>query len=211
MVQFAFPNRQHSPDAVLPSADAMPEFYILRHGETHWNVSGRMQGRLDSPLTALGREQAVRQGHILRVAGAGRLPLLCSPSGRALATAALALPGRAPMIDDRLGEIGMGNWQGLTREEIFAGRPELADDPHPFLWKFSAPGGETVAQMQTRIAEWVSERREPAIVVTHGVTSQFLRGALLGIDVAAMSGLEDCQGVVYRVAHGRQERLETGC
>ncbi|WP_176442759.1 histidine phosphatase family protein [Tropicimonas sediminicola] len=210
MVEFVSPSSQHSPDSGRPATEVMPELYILRHGETHWNLAGRMQGRLDSPLTDLGREQAERQGEILRAAGADRLPLLCSPSGRAMATAALALPGRVPVVDARLGEIGMGAWQGLTREEILADRPELADDSHPFLWKFSAPGGETVAQMQARIAEFLSERREPAIVITHGVTSQFLRGALLGIDVSAMSGLEDCQGVVYRVAQGRQDRLETG-
>ena len=46
----------------------MTEFqnlYVLRHGQTEWNAEGRHQGRLDSPLTDLGRRQAAAQGRIL--------------------------------------------------------------------------------------------------------------------------------------------------
>ncbi|MCB1411303.1 MAG: histidine phosphatase family protein, partial [Rhodobacteraceae bacterium] len=43
----------------------MPPIYILRHGQTVWNLEGRMQGSRDSSLTDLGRAQAARQGAIL--------------------------------------------------------------------------------------------------------------------------------------------------
>ena len=43
-----------------------PELYILRHGETVWNFENRMQGALNSPLTAKGEAQAANQGRILR-------------------------------------------------------------------------------------------------------------------------------------------------
>ena len=36
--------------------------YLFRHGETEWNVAGKMQGRLDSPLTERGRQQALAHG-----------------------------------------------------------------------------------------------------------------------------------------------------
>ena len=42
-----------------------PPLYILRHGETEWNASGRLQGRFDSPLTEKGRAQAAVQRMIL--------------------------------------------------------------------------------------------------------------------------------------------------
>ncbi|WP_068115539.1 histidine phosphatase family protein [Tropicimonas marinistellae] len=185
----------------------MAEFFILRHGETVWNVEGRMQGHLDSALTARGREQAVRQGAILRAAGAQGLPVQSSPSGRATETAALALPGSVCTLDDRLCEVAMGAWQGRTMREIERAWPGATDDPHPFLWKFAAPGGETLEAMQTRLAGWLAEQTASCIVVTHGVTSQLLRGALLGCDTAAMAELEDRQGVVYRVRNGMEERL----
>ena len=39
--------------------------YFVRHGETQWNMAGRLQGRSDSPLTPRGREQAARNGEAL--------------------------------------------------------------------------------------------------------------------------------------------------
>jgi broad specificity phosphatase PhoE len=185
----------------------MTDFYILRHGETVWNVEGRMQSHLDSPLTERGRTQALRQGAILREAGVEGLPVHSSPSGRVAETVALALPNARPVLDQRLAEVGMGDWQGRTLEEIGRLWPRTMDDPHPFLWKFDAPGGERLAQMQARIADWLSEQRAPVIVVTHGVTSQLLRGMLLGLDIPAMAGLEDRQGVVYRVSQAKGEEL----
>ena len=41
------------------------KIYLFRHGETQWNVVGKMQGRLDSPLTERGREQALAHGRLL--------------------------------------------------------------------------------------------------------------------------------------------------
>ncbi|WP_116130840.1 histidine phosphatase family protein [Tropicimonas sp. IMCC34043] len=181
---------------------------ILRHGETEWNVAGRMQGGLDSPLTARGRQQARDQGAILRAAGLGQLPLLVSPLGRAMQTARLALPGVAPQPDPRLAEVAMGHWQGLTRDEIAANWPEALDDPHPFRWKFRAPGGESFEQLADRLGAFAAERPGPAIVVTHGVTSQVLRGILLGMDLESMAGLEDRQGCVWHVGEGQHMALD---
>ena len=44
-----------------------PTVYYLRHGETEWNVGGRLQGRRDIPLNARGRSQAVHCGEIQHV------------------------------------------------------------------------------------------------------------------------------------------------
>jgi len=65
------------------------EICLLRHGETEWNVAGRLQGSLDSPLTPLGREQARRLGAVLaRRLGGDRVPRMqTSPLGRAQETA----------------------------------------------------------------------------------------------------------------------------
>ncbi|MEP5153979.1 phosphoglycerate mutase family protein, partial [Planktotalea sp.] len=43
-----------------------PDVYILRHGQTEWNVNARLQGRFDSDLTETGRAQAAQQGALLR-------------------------------------------------------------------------------------------------------------------------------------------------
>ena len=172
--------------------------FVLRHGETVWNVEGRMQGALDSPLTERGRAQALRQGDILRQAGAERLPLYSSPQGRALETARLALPSSQVIKDERLVEVGMGGWQGLTIAEIHRASPEVAV-PDNFMWKFLAPGGERMDQKLIRLRDFLSDVPGEAIVVTHGVTSQLLRGCVMQLDLADMAALDDPQGEVHRV------------
>ncbi|MGH6997837.1 MAG: phosphoglycerate mutase family protein, partial [Phenylobacterium sp.] len=59
--------------------------YLVRHGQTHFNAEGRMQGHLDSPLTALGRAQASAIGRLLRdlIGKADGWRLVSSPLGRA--------------------------------------------------------------------------------------------------------------------------------
>ena len=70
-----------------------PEIFVLRHGQTEWNTVGRHQGRLDSPLTEIGREQALAQSRILAnaLAGRGDVQAHCSPQGRAFDTAGIIL------------------------------------------------------------------------------------------------------------------------
>ena len=58
------------------------EIYLLRHGETLWNVEGRFQGRLDSPLTARGVQQAERCGRKLAATLGQVDAVVASPLGR---------------------------------------------------------------------------------------------------------------------------------
>jgi broad specificity phosphatase PhoE len=65
--------------------------YLVRHGKTAWNREGRIQGHLDSPLTARGIAQARRAGTRLQelLGGPHRWVLRFSPLGRARHTAAI--------------------------------------------------------------------------------------------------------------------------
>lgn len=189
-----------------------PELYVLRHGETEWNRIGRMQGALDSPLTGLGRAQAARQGEILAASGvtAASHAFRVSHLGRARATAEIALGalGAEAEIDDRLAEISLGPCNGLTRAEIARRFPGQGDDLHPFFWYDRVPGSEGFAAVEARIAAFLGGLRGPAVIVTHGVISIFLRGIVLGLDLDGMAELPGGQGVVYRVKDGVQTRLE---
>jgi broad specificity phosphatase PhoE len=79
-------------------AKPRPTVYYIRHGETDWNVGGRLQGRRDVPINARGRTQAAHCGEILRdlLARDGRNPAeldyISSPLGRATETMELARP-----------------------------------------------------------------------------------------------------------------------
>lgn len=183
----------------------LPELWVLRHGETEWNVAERLQGRLDSPLTPRGVAQAEEQGKILR---AQALPadarLLSSPSGRALRTAQIV--GRAlnrqVRQDPALMEIDLGAWQGVLLANIPEARAaaDRGDDPH--LWKFSGPGCERLEDMAARLWGVLDKLDGPAVIVTHGVTSRMLRCLATGRAPGALSDVPGGQGVVHHVHRG---------
>ena len=187
-----------------------PELWVLRHGETEWNAEERLQGLLDSPLTETGIAQAEAQGRLLAAAG---LPdgvrVLSSPAPRALRTAEIALAGLGLPIetDPRLVEIDLGQWQGLTLSELRAANPAIRKASDPHLWKFLAPGGETLGQMAGRVGALLDTLEGPTVLVTHGVTSRLLRCIVLGLPIADLTAVPGGQGVVHHIRDGQARVL----
>ncbi|MFT4743112.1 MAG: broad specificity phosphatase PhoE [Yoonia sp.] len=183
-----------------------PELYILRHGETVWNSENRMQGELNSPLTAKGEAQAASQGRILRALDLGGFSMISSPQGRAVQTAGIALGAIAQDVttDRRLREIGVGDWSGLCRDSL-----PLGDGPDAFIAQYeAAPNGEGIAAVAVRVAAFLADLKGPAVVVTHGITSRVLREIITGeVAVAASSNLGG-QGCVYHLKDGVQKLLD---
>jgi probable phosphoglycerate mutase len=87
-------------------------FYYLRHGETDWNVDGRMQGHTDVPLNANGLAQAARARDML--AGLEIATICTSPLSRARRTAEIVNEkhGRELVVIDELAECGFGPYEG---------------------------------------------------------------------------------------------------
>ena len=182
-----------------------PELWVLRHGETEWNAEERLQGHLDSALTPTGLAQARAQGDILARAGVPKdARVLSSPSPRALRTAEIAVNALGLPIetDPRLMEIDLGQWQGMTLAELRAANPSIRAAPDPHLWKFLAPGGETLGQMAARVEALLDELTGPSVLVTHGVTSRLLRCIVLGRASADLSSVPGGQGVVHHLRDG---------
>lgn len=180
----------------------LPEIYVLRHGQTEWNAAGRMQGRLNSPLTETGRMQARAQQEILKsVADGGDFDFYCSPLGRTRETAAIAFDGlNAPVcFDGRLVEVSVGALEGLTMTDMQAQWPDILENHGPQNWHFFAPGGESFDDICGRVESWLNDLSGPAIVVTHGITSRVIRGLALGLDMNSLAELPGGQGVVYSV------------
>lgn len=196
----------------LGAMGVYPELYVLRHGETVWNAEGRMQGTLDSPLTERGCAQARRQGEILASLGLGGVThrFFVSPQGRARQTAGIVLGplGVVPTLDARLREIGLGAYEGLTHADIERRFPGAYDQQDAFLWYDTVPGGEGFAALAERVAGFLSDLDGPAVVIAHGMLSKFLRGAVLGLDLAATGALPGGQGVVYHLKDGAHRRLD---
>lgn len=124
--------------------------YIARHGETLWNTERRMQGHLDSPLSALGVEQALALAarmHELQPAA-----LYSSDLGRALRTAEIIAGscGLEPRVDEQLRERHLGIFQSLTWAEIERRYPEAWQRFAGGNPDFVIPGGESARQRYER-------------------------------------------------------------
>ena len=186
-----------------------PELYILRHGETEWNAQGRMQGALNSPLTANGRAQAARQAEIMQSIDLTGFDVMSSPQGRAFETAAIALARHVAHVhtDHRLAEITVGEWSGRIRSEL-APAGEFQETPDGALELYErAPGGEGFAALEQRCQSFLADLSGPAVLITHGITSRMLRATVLGMGIAGLGEMPGGQGVVYHLKNGVQKRL----
>jgi broad specificity phosphatase PhoE len=184
--------------------------YFVRHGETDWNRARRYQGQRDIPLNPTGRVQAQRNGQVLaEVLGAGTAALdyIASPLSRARETMEiirqeLTLPRLGYRTDDRLLEIHYGHWQGRLWEELPDADPEgyaarLADP-----WGWQPTGGESYRMLSERVARWVAEITNDAVVVSHGGVSKVLRGLILQLGIAEIASLDVPQDKVLQVTAG---------
>lgn len=188
---------------------AFPPVYILRHGQTVWNAEHRIQGALDSALTAQGRAQAAAQNSILARRDLSGITAFCSPQGRAFHTASIALDGLCARIqtDARLAEIGVGQWTGMLRDDLVIDRPVDESDESALDLYERAPGGEGFAALRRRCVSFLAELPGPSVLVTHGITSRMLRLVLLNRDTSEIALLPGGQGVVFYLENGVQTKL----
>ena len=185
-----------------------PTIYYIRHGETAWNAEGRFQGSQDIPLNDLGRTQAVTAGGILAdlLARDGReassMPFVASPLGRARLTmelmrGTLKLPPDQYAVDDRLREIGYGQWEGLTLPEMKLHDAATFASRDQDKWGVAAPSGESYASVTLRMREWFDSLLVDTVAVAHGGT---MRALMVALGIAAPLEAAETpigQGVVY--------------
>lgn len=161
--------------------------YLVRHGETVFNVAGRHHGWIDCPLTQLGRLQARDAGQVLvGLVGAANAAMFISPLGRAVTTAAIisqeAIFLPSATVDADLREIGMGSAEGLTELEIAQRWPERQRTTQHHM-SFEAPDGETLIELGNRLSRAldriVSSPAAVKVVVSHGVAGRVLQALYL--------------------------------
>ncbi|HEY3513274.1 histidine phosphatase family protein [Kribbella sp. NPDC051137] len=182
--------------------------YLARHGQTEWNVAGRRQGRLDSPLTPAGVEQANRNSRLL--SGEGIDAVFTSPLGRAHRTATIIareLSLAVQVIDD-LAEIDHGLWSGLGTTEIDARWPGQRAVREQDKYAFRFPQGESYADGEVRAGRVLAEIEQLGVrrplLVSHEMIGRML---LRQLGVPEALDTRQPSDVVYRVRAGVVERL----
>ena len=156
----------------------MTKFIIVRHGQSKANKEGYLVGNMEAPLSELGEKQAKAVSEYILKAYKVDV-IYSSPLSRAINTIkgvadALNLPINT---EDKLTEFNFGKWEGLTLEEIKNefddGYSKWAKDPGVFV----PNGGESMAQLQTRVVEKLKEigKKEDGKTVLIGSHSSVIR------------------------------------
>jgi probable phosphoglycerate mutase len=202
------------PTRITGLANDVPvEFFLARHGQTEWNVRGRRQGQLDSPLTPDGVAQAHHIGELL--ADQRIDSVFASPLGRALTTATIcATRLRVPVITmPTLAEIDHGAWAGLTDPQIAEEYPEQYGHRNTDKYHFQFPGGESYANADQRALAAlvaIADRhvRRP-LVVSHEMIGRLLRRHLLGLTPSEALAWNHPHGVVFRIRYHEAKTTPT--
>lgn len=168
----------------------MPVLLLVRHGETAWNAERRWQGHHDAPLNDVGRAEAQAVAARVALDRPGALYSSDLPRARETAEEVAQRSGLDPVFDARWREVDVGEWLGLTPEEV------QASDPEGYRrWLAGGTGwsqGETYAQMAARglaAAQEIVARhagsKAPIVCVTHGGVVRALVLQVLGLPLDA--------------------------
>ena len=163
---------------------------VVRHGQTDWNATNRLQGRTDIALNETGRLQAKQNGQRM-AAFLSHLNedltdwhFVASPLKRTRETIeilrqALGLERDGYDISEQLIELHYGAWEGRTWQDLRQDVPELIKDRFAHPWQMVAPGGgESHDEMRTRVVDWMQNLPQKTIAVTHTGPLRIVRGAI---------------------------------
>ena len=168
----------------------MTYLLLIRHGETDWNNEGRVQGHTDTPLNANG----IAQAHQLaaRIASEESFVVMyASPLARARVTAEIIARqcGTAPILDDRLKEQCLGEFEGMTGAEFEQRFPDALAAWRADPLRSPLPGQEQRDAFQRRVQSFLDDLRARyadgarAAIVTHGGTIGMMLATLIGLDI----------------------------
>ncbi|TFV51914.1 bifunctional RNase H/acid phosphatase [Blastococcus sp. TF02A-35] len=184
-------------DDVQPTPDPAPVTttvtHLLRHGQTEHTPERRFSGRNDLPLSRTGRAEAEAAAH--RLAGLGIEAVIASPLRRTRETAeaVAAVLGLPVELDEDLVELDFGDLEGLSADEARQKFP-LAVRRFMSDVRVAAPGGESVADVSTRVA-----RARERVLTRHAGRTVLLVSHVTPIKLMLAAGLGAGDDVVHRV------------
>ena len=190
-----------------------PKIYFIRHGETDWNLEGRLQGQKDIPLNDVGRVQAEEAARKLQalVPHYEDLAYVASPMTRTRETmeilrTTLGLHPEVYRLDDRLVELTFGTWEGMTWKEVRKAEPALAALREQDKWHYAPPGGgESYAMLVDRIRPILDDLTRDTVIVAHGGVARAFLAICCGVSSRQAASMDIWQGRIL-VIEGRNHR-----
>jgi broad specificity phosphatase PhoE len=182
------------------TAPASTHLWLVRHGQTDWNLEGRFQGQTDLPLNEAGWAQA--RALTVALPPVDYAAIYSSDLRRALDTAQmLGAHFNLPVqVDRRLREVGLGLWEGMLVGDIQKRYADewLARTQDPLNAR--PPSGESLAELAVRAWAAATDitRSHPGgevVVVAHGLTLAAIRVKALGLplEVAYAQVPDNCR------------------
>lgn len=165
----------------------MSRVYLVRHGQTAWNVGEIFRGRADIPLDETGKREVHLAGETLR--DETLHAVYSSPLSRSMETAENIAKFHDISVTplDAIIDISYGEWEGLGNQEVQQKYPDLhalwLTEPHKVLF----PGGESLDEVRSRTMAalddlLVKHQEENFALVAHRVPNKVICCALLGLD-----------------------------
>ncbi len=156
--------------------------FLVRHGQTAWNLEGRAQGHTDILLDELGRQQASMAAEAFR--GTELTRVLTSDLQRAITTAEPLAKATGATLTQRhdLRERSFGDWEGLDFRDVAAKMLEQSLLQGIPMHEVRPPAGESFADVWQRLDGVLAELKDaegPTAVVSHGGTVSILLSRLL--------------------------------
>lgn len=178
---------------------------LIRHGHTHWNRAGQIQGRCDIPLDVDARAELAN----LRLPEDWRTAHLCaSPLKRAVETAQL-VADRDPDTIPALTEMNWGDWEGRKGVNLLAEPGSGYKHIEDWGWEFHPPNGESVGQLRDRLAPWVASLTQDTLAVCHIGIMRVLLAQAYGWNFNGPAPFKVKRGRIF-VLHVRDGQLEPG-
>jgi len=193
----------------------MPDLFLIRHGQTEENVVGFVMGRSKHPLNTNGKSQSRRLSKFLKDVELNAIHV--SPSMRALQTAQIIMKGRdaIPLVEEAgLDEVEFGEWVGKTIDDI---RYDEGFDKYMYEpSSFEAPGGEKVADAQTRavaVVRGILEKHDEGriAVISHAdvIKSIIVHFLEIPLDSWQSFKIDNASVTILRFKEGKRPRVIT--
>lgn len=166
----------------------MVRIILIRHGETTWNLEGRYQGQVDTPLSPRGMDQGHKAAQALK-----QIPIdacVSSPLSRAYNTCLFAaeMHGLPVASDPRLTEIAHGKWEGRYAADIESEYPEAFHLWHTHPERVQMPGGENLEDVKKRARAALNDiaaryEGKTVLIAAHDAVNKVLLCDIMGLSM----------------------------
>ena len=194
-----------------------PTIYLIRHGETQWNLEGRYQGQKDSPLTKKGREQARLNALKLqkKIESFDEVKIFSSPLGRAKNSAfiicdELNIDRDKIIFDKRIEEFDYGIFEGELKEFCQTEFAIEFNAREADKWWYQIEGGDSYEIVTKRLNHWLNEVKDEKVIVmiAHEMINRALRGLYLNLEHNETLKLHQSNDLVL-LLHENEEKSVT--